>query len=734
MKNSEIGSVTVANLPGPNLDIKTVSLEILRDLYSASRKLMMYPLGHPITNDILKKPYDRLCEIFRFKHSFVLQVYNQRLVAEGLLLDDNVFVSGLVMDLTRHNIRTIILTTDLAVTDLYHFLDKLLETKSPGENFIQKYLDLRKISSIKINPTVVHTLYHFENTVIGGGTAFVLADRINEIILEHPDLQIGYYLGKLDSDEEVVRKLGVDLRFDFLKRYFGQATSTMPENKALEIFKQAIFSTDWLGEAGQQEVLQGLRQLWRDYASRSEDIAILLPVYKIFKSVGATDDVLEYVFDRAALLKLNAVRDAERIGELLKSSMAREIDFQQMRKTVFKLATDKYSRPLEELLAQLLACHSSRDLDTRQRSLRLTIGALQTLADGSFWDVYGELVKEILRIALSPNLGPEIIELMGWVGEKSAEEARWEEFKICCQALKSIAAEKAEFKRELAGGRLAELGGSAVINDILVDAVIKGKGGSDLFEAIAALPSAKIAAGLVDRVDSPDKAIRARIIKALVGMGQKAGPEVIRRIAEIVGAGETDDDGTWYRLRNYLRIMGQIRYLEALPYLEILAGWRQARIKQEIISACEAVESPATGVILSRLALDRDYDIRKAAVIALGVSGHPDMIKYLRALFDDSQSDRVLLVAAIGRIGGNQARDVLIDLYENSNIYRDLEISKKDEQNIKIAILKGLSKIGDDVSRSKIELYSRKSYGKGGFFKKDVLSQTATILLDEFNK
>ena len=734
MNNAAIGSIAVTNLPGQNLEIKAISLEILRDLYSASRKLMMYPLGHPITNDILRKPYERLCEVFKFKNSFVLQVYNQRLVAEGLLLEDNVFVSGLLMDLTRHNIRTIVLTADLAVTDLYHFLDKLLETKSPGENFIQKYLALRKIDSIKINPAAAYTLYNFENTVIGGGTAFMLADRISEIILAHPGLHVAYYLGKLDSDVGVVRKLGVDLRFDFLKKYFGLVTSAMPENKALEIFKQVIFSTNWLGETDQQDVMKGLRQLWKDYASRSEDISILLPVYRIFRSVGSTDDVLEYVFDRGSILKLNAVRDAERIMEHLKSSMAREIDFQHLRKTVFKLATDKYSRPLEELLSQLLSSLSSNDLDTRQRSLRLTIGSLQTLADGSFWDIYDELVKEIVRISLSPSLGAEVIELTGWIAEKAAETARWEEFKICCQALKSIAADKNEFKRELAGGRLAEMGASAVINDILVDAVIKSKGGSDLFEAIAALPSAKIAAGLVDRVDSPDKGIRARIIKALVGMGQKTGPEVIKRIAEIVGAGETEDDGTWYRLRNFIRIMGQIRYMEALPYFEILAGWKQARIKQEIISACETINSPATGVILSHLALDRDYDIRKAAVVALGISGHPDMIKYLRALFDDSQSDRVLLMAAIGRIGGTQARDILIDLYENPNIYRDLEISKKDEQNIKIAILKSLSKIGDDVSRSKIELYSHKSYGKSGFFRKDVLSQTAAILLDEFEK
>jgi len=82
-----------------NMDIKEVCLDILRDLYSASRQLMMYPMGHPVTNDTLLKPLDRLNAIFSFKKSFVIQVYNGRLVCEGLLLENTVFVEGLMHDI-----------------------------------------------------------------------------------------------------------------------------------------------------------------------------------------------------------------------------------------------------------------------------------------------------------------------------------------------------------------------------------------------------------------------------------------------------------------------------------------------------------------------------------------------------------------------------------------------------------------------------------------------------------
>ena len=104
----------------------------------------------------------------------------------------------------------------------------------------------------------------------------------------------------------------------------------------------------------------------------------------------------------------------------------------------------------------------------------------------------------------------------------------------------------------------------------------------------------------------------------------------------------------------------------------------------------------------------------------------------IKEYFDNEEIDRDLIVSSLGRIGGLQARNMLIDLYENENLYDDLKISKKEKQKIQVAILKALSKIGDDVSKSKIELYVAKH--KSTFFKKDAIAETAAILLDKIKK
>ncbi|GEM_PF-1316606 len=716
-----------------DIDIKEVCLDILRDLYSASRQLIMYPMGHPITNDTLLKPLDRLNTIFSFKKSFVIQVYNGRLVCEGLLLENIVFVEGLIRDFEKHDIAAVEFSSELILADLYHFLSGLLEGKSPAEDYFSRFLKKKGITTIRINKAKPSTLFDFDDTLIGlPNKRFMLYDRIREIFNKNTQSVIDYYLGKINSDYDAVALLGVDLRLAFLDDHFAFSVSSMTEKQALEIFSQVIYSTNWLGVSTDKQTLDGVNRLWRDYAGLNEDVSILLPIYDIFKSVGATDTVLESVFDKGTILKLKAVREAEEIVELLKSNQAREIDFQELRKTVFKLASDKYSQPLEQLIGQLLKSLSSMVLDTRQRSLRLSAEAIGTLIDGAFWDIYSDVVKETLRLAFLGRTGFEMIEFIGWNAEKSAEASRWEELKICAQALQTIAGPSTDEKNKLAHDKLAELAESPIINDILVDAVLSGKGGTELYEAISIIASQKVAAVLVEKIDSPDKTVRVRIIKSLTLMGKEIGPEVIKKLAEIVSAGESDDDNSWYRLRNLLRVIGKIKHIEALPYFDVLTRWRQTRIKLELISACESMGSSATGVLLTKLAMDEDQEVRKAAIIALGMSGHPDMLKYLRSLFNTLTSERDLVVIAIGRIDGFSARDMLIEFYENPDIYENLNITKKEEQKIKVAILKSLSAIGDDVSKSKIELYSKK--GKNKLFKKDVLSETAMFLINAHKK
>ena len=78
------------------------------------------------------------------------------------------------------------------------------------------------------------------------------------------------------------------------------------------------------------------------------------------------------------------------------------------------------------------------------------------------------------------------------------------------------------------------------------------------------------------------------------------------------------------------------------------------------------------------------------------------------------------------------ARDYLIDLFEDEEFYKN-NISKREAEDIRVAIIKALSRIGDRESVEKLEEYSKKKFAKT-LFRKDTLSNTAKIVLGHKSK
>ncbi len=111
----------------------------------------------------------------------------------------------------------------------------------------------------------------------------------------------------------------------------------------------------------------------------------------------------------------------------------------------------------------------------------------------------------------------------------------------------------------------------------------------------------------------------------------------------------------------------------------------------------------------------------------MGLSGHPDMLPKLEAIIERSSDCRILAIASMGRIGGPKARNTDRS-FRRRRILRGSYLSKRDIEEIRVAIIKALSRIGDQTSLRKLEEFSNKSFDKS-LFKKDMLSNTAKIVL-----
>ena len=206
------------------VDIKILSLDILRDLYGSSRRLSMYPLGHPVTQETLKKPLSALNKIFAFKHSFAIELFKSNLLAEGILIEDTIYASGLAMDMKKHSINNVVFTSSANIGDLYHFLSLLATRPEQNRETFDRELQARNVTCIKVNVQRVHNLFRFDRVEMANeASRFLLPDRIRTILSRKPEIIVTFYLGRLKNDEDVLNLIDVDLRLGYLSGHFRDA-------------------------------------------------------------------------------------------------------------------------------------------------------------------------------------------------------------------------------------------------------------------------------------------------------------------------------------------------------------------------------------------------------------------------------------------------------------------------------------------------------------------------------
>jgi hypothetical protein len=717
-----------------NNDIKQISLNIVRDLYGGSRRLAMYPLGHPTTQETLKKPLGMLNEIFVFKHSFTIDLFKERVLGEGVLLDDSVFVSGMALEMKKHKLSRITFYSDIAIGDLYHFLALLVSRSGPYEDNMARILKAKNIHAIELNLDSPPRLYVFDKIDPGSAEKFILEERIKAVISSKPDIIGLYYMGKLRNDEDILKELGIDLRLSFMARYFKETLLHLERDKALELIKNAMLSTNWLDDKIDSQAVLGLRRIFEDYLAENFDEEVLSDIYRILKEVGTPDFIMDQFFNKSSFLKLKTFQESEEIVEALKYSDPLKIDPVALRKTVFKLAASRQKTFLVGLLNQLIMSLSLPVATQRQGGEKLLMSAAEVLANGGFFEEYSHICKEIVQLALLPTETSEPIDLAADLVWLAIKNSRWQEFKVLARTIRGVSDDhlQAENKREQAAVRLSEISSSDTVFRTASELsdLSRSDDANDFFEGLSVLGSRDIIKMLSGKLTHPDINIRSRMIKLLVSMKSDAGEIISEKLGEMVARVDSGSisDEDWYYFRNALRVIKEVRALQAIPHLEIMSNWPSTRIKLEVVKTLETMPAENAFKLLDRLSNDDYLEVKKAAVTAMGLSEDKCMIPYLRDIFLKKPECRQAALISLGRIGEPVARDTLIGIYENPQLFKDLGVSKKEAEEIRATIIRALTNIGDEISLHKIALYSQKPQEKW-LSPKEILSSTAKIIL-----
>ena len=711
-----------------NLDIKKLSMDILRDLYAGSRRLSLYPLGHPITQETLKKPLNSLNLIHSIKLSFSLEIFKDRLLAEGIPLEETVYVSGLSLDMKKHGMKNFTIYSQINPDDLYHFLSFLASKPDMHENGAEIFLSSKKIKSIKVNSDNLPTLFSFQNTYISdSGDQFLLDNRIKSFLAKFPRILPDYYLGRLKTDNDIFSVVKTDLRIEFVARIIKETLLGMNREEAMKLLEDVVLSTNWLDDNMDKSIFLGLKKLFSDYLSSRPDQDMLSSIHQLFKKVGAPANIMEQIFDYSSILKLKTFSETESIVKTLKYNDPSHVDSTALKKTIFKLATAGQTTYMQDLLEQLINSLSSSTIHLRQKALHLVITAGEVLSNGGFFDDYNFLCRESVRLSLSPTNTLEPVELASDLAWIALKKGRWSELKSLCHTLQGIRNDKKQDKnkRELAGKKLTDISESQVLMNKMVELLENdwSDESNRFFECLTYLSSRDIIQLLADKITHKNKDIRSRVIKLLVNMKRNSSEILTQILAEKIkttqGGNVTEDE--WYFYRNIFRVLKETKAEEALPYLEIISTWPNTRLKLEIIKTLEGIPPQSSAKLLDLLAADPSIEIKKAAIIGMGLSGHSEMVPRLREIFKKDPESRPTVISSLARIGGPQSRITLIEFLENEELLKSLKLPKKESEDLKIAVLKALSEIGDEAAMNKIAEISDKN-ANVSLFKKDIIS------------
>lgn len=184
-----------------------------------------------------------------------------------------------------------------------------------------------------------------------------------------------------------------------------------------------------------------------------------------------------------------------------------------------------------------------------------------------------------------------------------------------------------------------------------------------------------------------DRSLRKKIISVMVGLGEEAIPEIVRKFS----------DKNWYVVRNMVRILREIGMEKAVRYLSIPLKHDDPRVRKEVVYALSTIGGGEALRLISLMTDDPDREVRRGAIKYLGAMRNKEAVPLLVKLiaqrnpFGRNNSLIISGIEALGEIGAEEAIPGLVQLLRKSTIFAR---SRNDE--VRIAAATALEKIGNE--------------------------------------
>ncbi|MFH2035040.1 MAG: HEAT repeat domain-containing protein [Candidatus Zixiibacteriota bacterium] len=706
-----------------NVNLNELAHETIRELFLAAKKVSVYSGKHPLSFKAIGRAFFQMEKVFRYKHYLNFNIHTGHLYALNIKIRPSVFADQILEYMQQLDLDNILFERSMTKHNLELFLDRLVKRMPNNEykNVMASYLVEKKIESITVNSEFGENL--FKNSARFQG------DLVGDFTVRHI---VGGLIG--DDFSCLAKMLTAEnwppARYheEFNLDYFPELVNYLiPEKIAsvkYEHFINYIYdkitlalesSADNKIDSTQSDDIKNLI-LALNYHSQREEIIDSIGNLMIQK--GLDKNFYSAVLPQTAAIK---VETSEKIDDFLYATFNEALPgynleyFNDIYGRIIRTGQHGKARAVINILMHHLA---GPDLDIRQKALEcfrmaLSINVGET---GNFQIKYiAEKVDEYLTHKAETF---EFSDLLWETARATLSLGKYDLLaEICTILLKyreqvngiwnydSFAVKKTveELNRQEIIEKLINnmmIGTQAVIHNI-----------RDILVTIGSEETARALSGIISH---ESRQIRQNVLKILGEMGKsslKVFVDIMRNdqlFEREDGRRELSDD-KWYIIRNAIFVLGSLKDADGCLALRLHLNDSDTRVRREIVFALEKIGGEAAADLLLVMADDSDDEIREAAIIAIGIIGNSDNSPELIDLARKHPTNLKTIITSLGKLGGKYSREFLLDLLSDRDRQSDLATARFSREDMKLAIVKALGRIGDIQSIEKLRELSQSS-------------------------
>src|SRR3972149_2776317 len=221
-----------------NLNLLELGTEIVRESFTAARRLKMYEPEHPTVASICERPFFLFKKWFRLRQSLVLAQTGSSVSVSGIPLAPIVFSTSFSRAMGESKVSNFIFKDTLSPTELALFLSHLfgLEAKRVP---IQGYLEKKKALSIEIDSPTAKQILEAENS-FAYRQDFSHRQMAKVVLQSRPELMAAFISGSIGRQKEILERWGIEFRMKVLEEALFGVLEEMNDQMVLTLLDTSL--------------------------------------------------------------------------------------------------------------------------------------------------------------------------------------------------------------------------------------------------------------------------------------------------------------------------------------------------------------------------------------------------------------------------------------------------------------------------------------------------------------